>query len=116
MNGCGSRWIYRGRTRAKCHRPAGHDGKHSNGTVQWSDTTPGATRQALPARHVKAVENLFTVEELEVVLRSWLDDDEAAELADWITDDPEGAAGVAHQIRLEHRRRPIQDVNTGGRI
>jgi hypothetical protein len=41
---CDAKWLYRGRTRAKCHGEAGHKGKHWNHTVKWSDTTPGAER------------------------------------------------------------------------
>lgn len=47
MSRCTARWLYRGRTRAKCYGDSGHDGKHWNGTVKWTDATPGAI-PALP--------------------------------------------------------------------
>jgi hypothetical protein len=42
MTVCGAKWMYRGGTRAKCRLEAGHEGKHHNGTVHWSDDTAGA--------------------------------------------------------------------------
>lgn len=52
---CGAKWMYRGRARAVCHGPAGHEGRHWNGTVKWSDTPgapglPEAPAEAKPSR------------------------------------------------------------------
>lgn len=100
---CDAKLLYHGRTRAKCYFDAGHrDFRHYNGTVWWTDQTPGA----VPATTRPALERL------EVLLRTWLDDDDATTVASWIVADPETVAAAAFEYFEEGGYPPVVDVKT----
>ena len=114
---CNARWFYRGGTRAKCHAPAGHTGKHHNGTVSWSDQTESMTRQERAEERAIAAQATYRATQLERLLQHWFPPAIAADVTAWIVEDPEGVADACNEADAgDDWHRPVEDVATGGRL